>query len=104
MGYSLSGAPMGRLADLIAWANGSGTPILALNAPSGFDATTGQIATPTVSAAATVTLALPKRGLTDSVARRAVGNLYLADIFCTAVALLRDSIPDPTAGFPVSRP
>ena len=80
VGYSLSGAPMGCLADLVAWANGSGTPILALDVPSGFDAATGQLATPTVSAAATVTLALPKRGLTDPMVRQSVGDLYLADI------------------------
>lgn len=80
VGYSLSGAPMGRVADLIAWANGSGTPILALDVPSGFDASTGRLATPSVSANATVTLALPKRGLTDPAVRWAVGDLYLADI------------------------
>lgn len=80
IGYSLSGEPMGRIADLITSANGSGTPILALDVPSGFDALTGRLATPSVSANATVTLALPKRGLTDPAVRWAVGDLYLADI------------------------
>lgn len=80
VGYSLSGAPMGCVADLIAWANGSGTPILALDVPSGFDVATGRLATPSVSANATVTFALPKRGLTDLGVRWAVGDLYLADI------------------------
>ncbi len=80
VGYSLSGAPMGRVVDLITWANGSGTPILALDVPSGFDTSMGRLATPSVSANATVTLALPKRGLTDPAVRWAVGDLYLADI------------------------
>lgn len=80
VGYSLSGPPMGRLADLIAWSKGARAPILALDVPSGFDAATGQLASPAISAAATVTLALPKRGLSARAARRAVGDLYLADI------------------------
>jgi len=80
VGYSLSGSPMGRLADLITWSNGARAPILALDVPSGFDAATGQLASPSVAAAATVTLALPKRGLSAEAARWAVGDLYLADI------------------------
>lgn len=84
VGYSLVGAlvgaPVGRLGDLVTWASGSGTPILALDVPSGFDAATGHLATPSIAATATVTLALPKRGLTDPAARWAVGDLYLADI------------------------
>jgi yjeF N-terminal region len=80
VGYSLSGAPKGHLADLIVWANGSGMPILALDVPSGFDAATGLIASPAISATATVTLALPKRGVTEAAVRWAVGDLYLADI------------------------
>lgn len=80
VGYSLAGAPDGRLAGLIAWANASGTPILALDVPSGFDAATGRVAASIIAAAATLTLALPKRGLSDPALRRAVGDLYLSDI------------------------
>lgn len=80
VGYSLSGSPMGHLADLITWSNGARAPILALDVPSGFDAATGQLASPSVSAVATVTLALPKRGLSAQAARWAVGDLYLVDI------------------------
>lgn len=80
IGYSLSGAPRGAPAELIRWANGHGAPILALDTPSGLDATTGTAYTPTIRAAATMTLALPKAGLRVPAAAPYVGELYLADI------------------------
>jgi NAD(P)H-hydrate epimerase len=76
IGYSLHGAPRGAAADLIRWANGAAAPTLALDAPSGVDTTTGTTFDPTIQAAATLTLALPKSGLEADV----VGELYLADI------------------------
>ena len=80
IGYSLSGAPRGTAADLIRWANAQGTPILALDAPSGVDTTTGTVFTPAIQATATMTLALPKEGLRAPDAEKHVGELYLADI------------------------
>ncbi|MCP4419799.1 MAG: NAD(P)H-hydrate epimerase [Chloroflexi bacterium] len=80
IGYSLRGAPRGRAGELIQWANKQNAPILALDAPSGVDTSSGNIFTPAIQATATMTLALPKTGLlTDSVASQ-VGKLYLADI------------------------
>ena len=78
VGYSISGDPRGRAAELIAWANGAGTPILSLDAPSGLDLTTGRAGSPTIAAAATMTLALPKLGLDER--PDLVGELYLGDI------------------------
>lgn len=80
IGYSLSGAPRGAAADLIRWANGQNAPILALDAPSGLDITSGQAYEPTIRATATMTLALPKQGLLDPRSAAYVGELYLADI------------------------
>jgi NAD(P)H-hydrate epimerase len=80
IGYSLAGAPHGRMATLIRWANEAGAPVLSLDVPSGVDATTGETHDPAVRATATLTLALPKRGLTKRTARGHVGELYLADI------------------------
>ena len=57
-----------------------GTPILALDAPSGVDTTTGTVFTPAIQATATMTLALPKEGLRAPDAEKHVGELYLADI------------------------
>lgn len=80
IGYSLSGAPRGPAAELIRWANAQSTPILALDTPSGLDVTTGEALAPTIRATVTLTLALPKRGLTRAEAQPYVGDLYLADI------------------------
>ncbi|MBN1249587.1 MAG: NAD(P)H-hydrate epimerase [Anaerolineae bacterium] len=80
IGYSLSGPPRGAEAGLIAWANAQPGPILALDTPSGLDITTGEALGPTIRAAATLTLALPKRGLLVDKAQPYVGELYLADI------------------------
>jgi NAD(P)H-hydrate epimerase len=77
IGYSLSGAPRGQAAEMIRWANGHPAPVLALDAPSGLDTATGEVFDPTINATATLTLALPKRGLRS---RAQVGELYLADI------------------------
>lgn len=80
IGYSLQGDPQGTAARLIRWANQQGAPILALDAPSGVDTTSGTVFTPAIRATATMTLALPKAGLlADGVAAH-VGELYLADI------------------------
>jgi NAD(P)H-hydrate epimerase len=78
IGYSLRGGPRGGVAALIQWANEQRAPTCSLDIPSGLDATTGEIADPCVHAAATLTLALPKVGL--SAASDVVGELYLADI------------------------
>jgi NAD(P)H-hydrate epimerase len=80
IGYSLQGAPRGEAARLISWANGSGAPILALDAPSGVDTTTGTVFDPAIRAMATMTLALPKAGLRAPGVEALVGELYLADI------------------------
>ena len=80
IGYSLFGAPRGTAGDLIAWANAQQAPILALDAPSGLDTTTGTIYSPAIRATATMTLALPKQGLLALDVAEQVGELYLADI------------------------
>jgi NAD(P)H-hydrate epimerase len=80
IGYSLKGAPRGKTADLIRWANRQAAPVLALDTPSGLDTTSGVCYEPAIRAAATLTLALPKSGLRAGSARQCVGELYLADI------------------------
>ncbi len=80
IGYSLKGAPRGSTGDLICWANAKEAPILALDAPSGVDTTTGAVFTPAIRATATMTLALPKEGLRAGGVAEQVGELYLADI------------------------
>lgn len=101
IGYSLAGDPRGRAADLIDWANDETAPILALDVPSGLDATTGRIGSPCVRAAATLTLALPKTGMSQ--ASEVVGEPYLADISVPPSVFRRlgVDIGDPFAQGPV---
>jgi NAD(P)H-hydrate epimerase len=80
VGYSLKGAPRGTVGELIRWADAQDSPVLALDAPSGVDTTTGTAFDPAVRAAATMTLALPKEGLRAPGVEAQVGELYLADI------------------------
>lgn len=94
IGYSLHGAPRGRAAELIRWANATGDPVLSLDLPSGLDATSGEASEPCVHATATMTLAMPKVGL--RAARAYVGRPYIADISVPAVVWGRIGITVPT--------
>jgi NAD(P)H-hydrate epimerase len=80
IGYGLEGNPRERVAMMIKDANVSGRPILALDLPSGMNATTGEAYDPCIKATATLTLALPKTGFLAPSAPPYVGDLYLADI------------------------
>ncbi len=74
LGYGQDGPPRGETARLIELA--AERRVLALDVPSGLELATGTLHRPHVRAEATLTLALPKRGLDDP----AAGDLYLADI------------------------
>ena len=80
IGYSLRGAPTGQAAALIGLANAGGKPIVSLDVPSGMDAGSGTVYEPSIRAAATLTLALPKAGLGVAEVRQRLGDLYLADL------------------------
>ncbi len=75
MGYGLRGAATGRAAELIDLCNLITAQVVALDVPSGLNATTGEAPGPVVRANRTLTLALPKTGL-----GRLTGDLYLAEI------------------------
>lgn len=85
IGYSLRGAPRGIVADLIRRANGARVPILALDLPSGVDATTGEAPGEFIRPRWTMTLALPKTGLVPE----KTGALFLADVGIPAEAYSR---------------
>lgn len=86
LGYSAKGPPRGEIARLIAAVVSSERPgrVVAVDLPSGLDPDSGESASGTaasvVAASVTVTLALPKTGLTRERARRYVGELVVADI------------------------
>lgn len=77
IGYSLSGAPRGRVADLIEAISNEDRPVVSLDVPSGVDATTGQTPGLAVRSDATLALALPKLGLRG---HANVGRLFVGDI------------------------
>jgi NAD(P)H-hydrate epimerase len=77
IGYGLTDAPTGRASDLIGWIESTGVPVVALDVPSGIDATSGKAPGGCVHADITVTLALPKSGLIEN---EATGRLLVADI------------------------
>jgi len=79
-GTGFHGPARGLPAALIEAANRSGTPILAVDVPSGIDATTGAADPPVIQAAATVTMGLPKLGLVQYPAAACAGRLFVADI------------------------
>ncbi|MDY6764869.1 MAG: NAD(P)H-hydrate epimerase [Halobacteria archaeon] len=75
IGYGLEGRPRGRTRELIESMNIHSGSILSLDIPSGVNATTGESLGVSVSPDTTLTLALPKTGLTE-----VEGKVYLADI------------------------
>jgi len=80
IGCGLKGDPRQPVAGVIDEVNKSGQPILALDAPSGLDATSGIPGEPCIQAKSTLTLALPKSGLLTNQAADYVREIYLADI------------------------
>ena len=89
LGFGLSGPPSGASAALIRAANAHPAAVLAVDLPSGLEATTGEPFAPCVGATATLTLALPKTGLLTPAARPLVGELHVADIGVPAAAYAR---------------
>ncbi len=85
IGYGLNRAPAARVAELIRWANQTDSPILALDIPSGVNATTGEAPGEVITPRWTMTLALPKTGLAPSNS----GQLCLADIGIPAAVYCR---------------
>ena len=79
-GTGFHGPAQGVPAALIVAANRSGTPILAVDVPSGIDAATGAADPPVIQATATVTMGLPKVGLVQFPAAAYAGRLFVADI------------------------
>ena len=99
LGFGAHGAPTGRTAELIRATNAAGAPTLAIDVPSGLDATTGDLATPCIRAKITLTLGLPKRGLREITARAAAGRIVVADIGIPPQAYEKIGKSIPTATF-----
>jgi hydroxyethylthiazole kinase-like uncharacterized protein yjeF len=80
LGYGLKGNPREPAARMIRNANSSGVQVLAVDLPSGLDATSGEPYDPCSLAAATITMGLPKTGFLALHAKKFLGQVYVADI------------------------
>ena len=79
-GTGFSGEPRPEAAAAIEQMNGAGVPILAVDIPSGVDASTGEVPGAAVRAAVTVTFHGRKVGLEVSPGRYHAGEVVVADI------------------------
>ena len=89
LGYNVSGAPRGEVADLLRSLNRADRPILSLDLPSGLNPDTGEAPGDVIDATATLTLALPKTGLLTPAGRGRAGRLFLADLGLPAALYAR---------------
>jgi NAD(P)H-hydrate epimerase len=80
LGTGLKGAPREETSRLIDQINASGVPVLAVDIPSGVNASTGEVGGAAVRAEVTVTMHGPKVGLAVAPGRFHAGELEVADI------------------------
>ncbi len=80
LGTGLRGAPREETLRLIEQINAAGVPVLAVDIPSGVDASTGELAGAAVDADVTVTMHGPKVGLAVAPGRFHAGDVAVADI------------------------
>lgn len=94
LGYGLTDSPRGKAERAIQWMTATKSEILALDIPSGLDATTGSAPGAHVVAGATLTLHMPKPGLMN----RAAGDLFVADLGIPAAVTRRVDLEPPEYG------
>jgi hydroxyethylthiazole kinase-like uncharacterized protein yjeF len=80
LGTGLRDAPREETARVIEEINASGVPVLAIDVPSGVNASTGEVAGAAVRADVTVTMHGPKVGLAVAPGRFHTGEVAVADI------------------------
>jgi hydroxyethylthiazole kinase-like uncharacterized protein yjeF len=80
LGTGSAGKPAGAIHHMIQEINRSKKPVLAVDIPSGIQPDTGYHSGVFITAARTLTLGLPKRGLMTPHAKRNVGELKVLDI------------------------
>jgi NAD(P)H-hydrate epimerase len=80
LGTGLKGAPREETSQLIEQINAAGVPVLAVDIPSGVNASTGEVAGAAVQADVTVTMHGPKVGLAVAPGRFHAGEVVVADI------------------------
>ena len=85
---------VGRIIEVL---NSSGKPIVAVDVPSGLEASNGKVDGPCIQATHTVTFGLPKLGLILEPGAGYAGLLHIADISIPAVLVEKEGpfeVPD----------
>ncbi|MGH3133717.1 MAG: NAD(P)H-hydrate dehydratase [Gaiellaceae bacterium] len=104
-GTGFQGEPRPEAAALIERMNAAGAPVLAVDLPSGVDASTGEVAGAVVDADLTVTFHGPKAGLVVAPGRFHAGRVVVADIGLEEVPTeLRRATPALLELVPLRRP
>ena len=80
LGTGFNGAPREETSRLIEQINAGGVPVVAVDIPSGVNASTGEVAGAAVRADVTVTMHGPKVGLAVAPGRFHAGEVVVADI------------------------
>ena len=94
-GTGFHGAPRPEATQLIERINGCGHPVIAVDVPSGVDASTGEVTGAAVNAALTVTFHGSKVGLRVAPGRFHAGEIVVADIgLAPASTVARRATPD----------
>ena len=93
-GTGFSGVPRGLSGTVIGQMNASGRPVLAVDVPSGLNATTGVAEGECVDATWTCTMGLAKRGFYLGHGRDRVGVLHVVDIGVPADAIESVGVQD----------
>lgn len=93
LGTGLSSLVQGLYRDVIEALNALGKPVLAVDVPSGLDASTGKILGAAVRATATATFGLPKVGQRIAQGDALVGRLHVVDIGIPPAVVASAGIP-----------
>jgi hydroxyethylthiazole kinase-like uncharacterized protein yjeF len=80
LGTGTQGGIREPYAGVITAVNATGSPVVAIDIPSGMDCDTGRPLGPTIHATTTVTMAALKAGFRDPESRRYTGEVIVADI------------------------
>ncbi len=92
-GTGFRGQARGEAAELINAINRTGTPVLAVDIPSGVSADTGSADGAAIRAAATITMGLPKVGLLVFPGADLAGSIFVADIGYPGTLSSDSSVP-----------
>jgi ADP-dependent NAD(P)H-hydrate dehydratase / NAD(P)H-hydrate epimerase len=93
LGIGLHDAPREDVARMIERVNSAGAPVVAIDVPSGVNASTGEVPGAAIVAAATVTFGSPKVGLAVAPGRFHAGSVHIARIGLEPAAHEHELVP-----------